>query len=323
MYNSYEDYYIKKLNKDDLALYLGFKEYLKSEMYRVAYEVNQVLSRGLDKIDEAERKAYYESEEYKKAVQEKNVAEAAKAAEEAKYVEHNKAEWAKCNEYNNAVLAKYVKQTAGREGKYRGIDKSLSRLGYWSPASADHIGHIMGDDPSYDERPKLMSPKLMHSSIKVPVVKEYVPKKSVEVKKARVMKYRNKYNNLSTVIGLLFLFMDCGRLDSDFENYVRSHYKNYKQFSLSEALAPLRKEFPKSIANGIIDIDYKPTVKNLSHIIATSCPADHVTEIVVDTGSHPDHEKLIGLKMGDSFKLTNIDHVYTVLYIYSYSPCHR
>lgn len=321
-YHSSENLYIKSLDKEELTLYRGFKEYLKSEIYRIAHEVDQVLSRGLDKIDEEERKAYYASEEYKKAVEARNAAEAAKAAEEAEYVEYNNAELARCNKYNEDVMAKYSKQTEGRQGRYRGIETDLKRLGFWSPAGSDHIGHIMGDDLSYDEKPKLMTPNLMLSSIQVPSVKEFVPVKSVKIKKARIMKYRNKYNDLSTLIGLLFLYLESGSLGNDFDNFVRYNYKKYKKFPLSKALESLRVEFPKSVANGIIDIDHQPITSNLSHIVAFVTPSNQITEVIVDVNKFPYHENLIGLKMGDRFKLPDIDLTYTILYIYSYSPSH-
>ena len=298
-HHSSQDHYFQHLSKEEKALYLGFREYLKSEICRIACEVDRVLSVGLDKIDEAEKKAYYESEEYKKALEEKNAAEAAKSAEDAKY-----------DEYNKSILAKYAKEQAGRQGKYRGLNKMLGRLDYWSSASSDHIGHIKGGDPNYDD-----GPQLKHSHIKVPNI-EYVPKKSVKVKKARIAKYRSKYNNLCTVIGLLFLFLEKGYFDTYFDTFVVFNYKDYKSFSLSESLAELRAEFPKSIANGIINIDYKPTVKDMTHMVASISPGNRITEINVNTMKYPFHNDLIGLKMGDSFRLPNIDIVYTILYTY-------
>ena len=298
-YHSSQNYYIQSLSKEEKALFLGFREYLKSEICRIASEVDRVLSVGLDKIDEEEKKAYYGSEEYKKALEEKNAAEAAKAAEDAKY-----------DEYNKAVIEQYYKEQAGRQGKYSGLNKMLSRLDYWSSASSDHVGHIKGGDPDYDD-----APQLKHSHIKIPNI-EYVPVKSVNVKKARIAKYRSKYNNLCTVMGLLFLFLDKGDFDTYFNTFVVFNYKDYKNFSLSESLAELRAEFPKSTANGIINIDYKPSVKDGTHMVASISPGNRITEINVNTIIYPIHKNLLGLKMGDSFRFPNIDLDYTILYMY-------
>lgn len=298
-YHSSQNYYIQSLSKEEKALFLGFREYLKSELCRIAGEVDRVLSTGLDKIDEAEKKAYYESEEYKKALEEKNAAEAAKAAEDAKY-----------DEYNKVVLEQYYKEQAGRQGKYRGLNKMLSRLDYWSSASSDHVGHIQGGDPGYDDMPQLK-----HSHIKIPNI-EYTPVKSVKIKKARIAKYRNKYNNLCTVMGLLFLFLDKGYFDTYFNTFVIFNYKDYKNFSLSESLTDLRTEFPKSTSNGSINIDYKPVVKDRTHLVASISPGNRITEINVNTINYPIHKDILGLKMGDSFRFPNIELVYTILYTY-------
>ena len=194
MYSLYEDYYTENLSKDDLALYLGFKKYLKTEIKRIAHEVNKVLSSGLSKINEEERKAYHESEEYKKAVEAKKEAEAARDAENASYAE-----------YNRAIQAEYDKQMAGMRGMYSGLESELKRLGYWTPAGREYVGHTKADSSIYDS-----PPKFKYSKIKIPNIKEYTPVKSVQIKKERIKKYRNKYSDTSTCIGLLFLFLDYG-----------------------------------------------------------------------------------------------------------------
>ena len=204
-----------------------------------------------------------------------------------------------------AARDKKIKESSGI---YKGITEFEHKLGVWVPAKKT-LGaetHITHSKPSCE-----------NELIYIPISKtDYVAEKA--------QKYRRKYSDTNTVIGLLFLYLTTDRTlfswnpeyRDKLENFA---YHNYKKpsFSFAESIVSLKEVFPKTIAKGLIDINHIPLVQQHSHIVSSlNTYNNNISTLYVDTAKFPMHERLLGLKIGDTFVFPGINLVYKIIYIY-------